>query len=190
MPAVQGDDDLGYGGRAFAGVALLGSGEVMVAGGTSSNVREVVDSAGDVAFVNEGSSTRRSSLLFDPVHNTWRRVGDLNVPRSGALAVAWPSVGRTYAIVIGGIGPRTSGVLTGVRPSPRPVVVGASPHGPWPPPPEAYDPSTEAWSVLPTEPVVQFDDPFRVGTALTDGTVLSKTRDAPTVTRLHPAGWH
>jgi hypothetical protein len=190
MPAVQDDGDQGYGGRAFAGVALLGSGEVMVAGGTSFNVREVVDPAGDVAFVTEGTFTRRSSLLLDPVNDTWRRVGDLNVPRSGALAVAWPEVDRTYAIAVGGIGPLTSGVLTGVRPSPSPVVIGASPHGPWPPPPEAYDSSTESWSVLPTEPVVQFDDPFRVGALLSDGTVLTKTRDAPTVTRLHPAGSH
>jgi hypothetical protein len=176
MPAVPDDADAGYGGRGFPGVSLLGSGEVLIFGGLANRLVGV-GKGGEFRFHAEGPSVPRSSaIILNPMTNQWRRVGNMNVGRSGLLAAPWPSVDTaTFAIAIGGLLPHTSKKI---------------------PPAEVYDSSTETWFLLPSEPEAETDDSqIRQGTGLDDGTVLTWSSDPSlgpygntSVKRLHPAG--
>jgi len=167
LPPIPDDGDGGYGGRGFAGVTLLGSGEVLISGGTPTQLVEKVSANGRVTFRLGGTAPpRRSSVLLDPIVGQVRRVGNLNVGRLFALAPAWREGGGAFAI-------------GGWSVIPNQPVRG-----------EVYDPVGESWSLLPAEPPPAVDGGPRLGTGLTDGTVLTwSVVDGPapaTVKRLHP----
>ena len=166
LPPIPEDGDGGYGGRGFAGATLLGSGEVLVFGGTATHLVETVLGNGRVTFRPGGSAIpRTSSVVFDPITEQVRRVGSLNVGRVFPLAAAWVEGGGAFAI----------GGQSVIRSSP---VRG-----------EAYDPVVRTWSLLPEEPLPAVDSGPRLGTGLTDGAMLTWSVDEQnpgpaTVTRL------
>ncbi|HET6967888.1 MAG TPA: kelch repeat-containing protein [Ornithinibacter sp.] len=167
MPPVRHDGDGGYGGRGFPGVTVLDSGQVLIFGGTATRLVEKVSDDRRVTFQIKGTySPRTSSVVLDPVSAQVRRVGDLNVGRMFSLSPAWHEGGGAFAI--GGWS----------------VVRGQAVRA------EVYDPVVESWSLLPVEPPPAVDGGPRLGTGLTDGTVLTwSVPDAPgaaLVKRLHP----
>ena len=167
LPPIPDDGDGGHGGRGFPGVTLLESGEVLIAGGTATQLVEKVSANGRVTFRLQGAAVpRRSSVLLDPIAGQVRRVGNLNVGRMFSLAPAWRQGGGAFAI----------GGWSAIRYQP---VRG-----------EVYDPAVESWSLLPAEPSSAVDGGPRLGTGLTDGTVLTwSVVDGPapaTVKRLRP----
>src|SRR5262245_33863605 len=103
-PAIEDDGDEGYAGRGFPGVSVLESQEVLLFGGLASEFAESAGDSGQVTFSFKGGGRppRVSSLVFDPVSNQWRRVGDLNERRSGPLAASWPYGVGSFAIAVGG----------------------------------------------------------------------------------------
>ena len=167
LPAIPDDGDGGHGGRGFPGVTLLESGDVLISGGTPTRLVETASRTGRVTFRLAGpASPRRSTVLLDPTAGDVRRVGDLNVGRLFSLAPAGPAGG---AIAIGGWS------VTPYEPVPA----------------EAYDPVPESWSLLPVEQPPAVDGGPRLGTGLTDGTVLTWSVDESnpspaTVKRFHP----
>jgi hypothetical protein len=181
LPSADSDGDIGYGGRAFPSVSLLASseasseetGEVLVFGGWVIKFVERYLGGVRYIFIQGPRVPRRSAFVLNPMTNQWRRVGDLNVRRSGSLTAPWPSYETaTFAIAIGGRS------ITSLIPAA-----------------EVYDASTETWFLLPPEPELAPDDnQIRQGTSLTDGTVLTWSsvelgpQGKTSVKRLHPAG--
>lgn len=171
MPTFPDDADAGYAGRAFPGVSLLENDEVLIFGGLANRLEEGGKNS-QVNFINKGPRVPRSSaMVLNPRTNEWRRVGDMNFPRSGPLAAQWPYENGLFGLAIGG-----------------------SMLNSFPAPSEVYDSSTETWFLLPTEPETPTkEDTIRMGTGLTDGTVLTWSIpldgiEMRPVKRLHPAG--
>ena len=150
LPPIPNDGDGGYGGRGFAGVTLLQSGEVLIAGGTATRLIEKTSPTGAVTFRLGGTAPpRRSSVLFDPIAGLVHRVGNLNVGRLFALAPPWREGGGAFAI----------GGWSAIRDRPTRS--------------EVFDPTVESWSLLPVEPAPAVDGGPRLGSGLSDGTVLT-----------------
>jgi len=131
-------------------VTLLGSGEVLIAGGTATRLIEKTSPNGTVTFRLAGTARpRSSSVLLDPIARHIHQVGNLNVGRLFALAPPWMQGGGAFAI----------GGWSAIPDEPVRS--------------EVFDPTANSWSLLPVEPAPAVDGGPRLGSGLSDGTVVT-----------------
>jgi hypothetical protein len=161
--SIPGDNDQNYGGRGFPGVALSGkSDRVLIAGGTTARLVGQTQTVGGVTvtkgpFEVQGQGPPRgSTLLFDPSTNEFQTVDELSLPRSLPLAAPLDSIFGRRAVVIGG---ESTYEDAPVYHAERFFDIFSFIH---------------YWSSLPWEPYPTWPDYFpRMGTALTDGSILT-----------------
>ncbi len=169
LPSVPADNDLNYGGRGFPAVALLSkstpwgsSNRVLIAGGYMLELVEEPTSNGDFGFNVRGTHLPRgSTLLFDPSTDVFETVDErLSFPRPLPLAApldssSWWQWG-SRAVVIGG---ESTYEGAAVYHAERFFHLTSYFHN---------------WKTLPCEPYPTWPDYSpRMGTALTDGSILT-----------------